>query len=158
MKLLKKRGYTGTVRKIVTDDKTEVLGIVGTFEDLMDLGIVEQVTNYSWDTWCCIPGPGRIAPWNGIGAPREEALPKLHYRERLIQLDGGVNGDAVGHRHPTQRKYLGGSEQEPCYRLQDIGPGLSCPQFFHPFPQMLDSGCTKHDTQGSPHNQSGSGD
>ena len=85
-------------------------------------------------------------------------LGKLHYRERLIQLDGGVNGDAVGHRHPTQRKYLGGSEQEPCYRLQDIGPGLSCPQFFHPFPQMPDSGRTEHDTQGSPHNQSGSGD
>lgn len=47
MKLLKKQGYTGTVRKIVTDDKAEVLGIVGTFKDLMDLGIVEQVTNYS---------------------------------------------------------------------------------------------------------------
>ncbi len=74
MKFLQKRDYTGTVRKIVNDDKTEVLGIVGTFKDLMDLGIVEQVTNYSWDTWCCIPGPGRIENWNGIGATREEAI------------------------------------------------------------------------------------
>ena len=31
--------YTGTVRKIVTDDKTEVLGIVGTFKDLMEIGV-----------------------------------------------------------------------------------------------------------------------
>lgn len=74
MKFLKKRDYTGTVRKIVNDDKTEVLGIVGTFKDLMELGIVEEVTNYSWDTWCCIPGPGRIEIWNGIGATREEAI------------------------------------------------------------------------------------
>lgn len=83
MKLLKKRDYTGTVRKIVTDDKTEVLGIVGTFKDLMDLGIVEQVTNYSGDTWCCIPGPGRIETWNGIGATREEAIRKTLFGKKF---------------------------------------------------------------------------
>ena len=44
MKLLKKRDYTGTVRKIVNDDKTEVLGIVGTFKDLMEIGVVESAT------------------------------------------------------------------------------------------------------------------
>ena len=76
MKLLKKHDYTGTVRKIITDDKSEVLGIVGTFKDLMDLGIVEKVTNYSWDTWCCIPAPGRIDRFDGIGATREEAIQK----------------------------------------------------------------------------------
>lgn len=74
MKFLKKRDYTGTVRKIVNDNITEVLDIVGTFKDLMDLGIVEQVTNYSWDTWCCIPNPNQIEIWNGIGATREEAI------------------------------------------------------------------------------------
>lgn len=74
MKFLKKREYAGTVRKIVSDDKTEVLGIVGTFKDLMELGIVEQVTNYSWDTWCCIPDPGRIEAMDGIGATREDAI------------------------------------------------------------------------------------
>ena len=83
MKFLKKRDYTGTVRKIVNDDKTEVLGIVGTFKDLMDLGIVEQVTNYSWDTWCCIPGPGRIETWKGIGATREEAIRKAVFGKKF---------------------------------------------------------------------------
>lgn len=50
MKLLKKRDYTGTVRKIVNDDKTEVLGIVGTFKDLMEIGVVESVTDIPLDT------------------------------------------------------------------------------------------------------------
>lgn len=83
VKFLKKQGYTGTVRKIVTDDKAEVLGIVGTFKDLMDLGIVEQVTNYSWDTWCCIPEPGRIETWKGIGATREEAIRKALFGKKF---------------------------------------------------------------------------
>lgn len=83
MKFMKKRDYAGTVRKIVTDDKTEVLGIVGTFKDLMDLGIVEKVTNYSWDTWCCIPAPGRIDRFDGIGATREEAIQKAIFGKKL---------------------------------------------------------------------------
>lgn len=83
MKLLKKRDYAGTVRKIVNDDKTEMLGIVGTFEDLMAIGIVEEVTNYSWDTWCCIPFPGRINTWDGIGATREEAIQKAIFGKKL---------------------------------------------------------------------------
>ena len=83
MKFLKKRDYAGTVRKIVNDDKTEVLGIVGTFKDLMDLGIVEQVTNYSWDTWCCIPSPGRSETWKGIGATREEAIRKALFGKKF---------------------------------------------------------------------------
>ena len=83
MKLLKKHDYTGTVRKIITDDKSEVLGIVGTFKDLMDLGIVEKVTNYSWDTWCCIPAPGRIDRFDGVGATREEAIQKAIFGKKL---------------------------------------------------------------------------
>lgn len=83
MKFMKRRGYTETVRKIVTDDKTEVLGIVGTFKDLMELGIVEKVTNYSWNTWCCIPAPGRIDRFDGIGATREEAIQKAIFGKKL---------------------------------------------------------------------------
>ena len=83
MKFLKKRDYTGTVRKIVSDDKTEALGVVGTFKDLMELDIVEQVTNYSWDTLCCIPAPGRIETWNGIGATREEAIQKTIFGKKF---------------------------------------------------------------------------
>lgn len=75
MKLLKKRGYTGTVRKIVTDDKTKVLGIVGTFKDLMEIGVVESVTYISLDTWLCVPYPDRCFDGqNGMGATREEAI------------------------------------------------------------------------------------
>ena len=75
MKLLKKRGYTGTVRKIVTDDKSEMLGIVGTFKDLMEIGVVESVTDISLDTWLCIPHPDRCFDGqNGMGATREEAI------------------------------------------------------------------------------------
>ena len=75
MKLLKKRGYTGTVRKIVTNDKTEVLGTVGTFKDLMEIGVVESVTNISLDTWLCVPYPDRCFDGqNGMGATREEAI------------------------------------------------------------------------------------
>ena len=75
MKLLKKRGYTGTVRKIVTNDKTEVLGTVGTFKDLMEIGVVESVTNISSDTWLCVPYPDRCFDGqNGMGATREEAI------------------------------------------------------------------------------------
>lgn len=74
MKFLKKRGYDGTVRKIVSDDKTEVLGIVGTFKDLMELGVVEQVTNYSWDTWCCIATPpSGVISLSAGHHPRREA-------------------------------------------------------------------------------------
>lgn len=76
MRFTKKKGYEGTVRKVWNDDKTEVLGVVGTFKDLMELGIVESVTNYSRDTWICIPAPGRIDTWNGIGATRDEAIKK----------------------------------------------------------------------------------
>lgn len=83
MKFMKRRGYTETVRKIVTDDKTEVLGIVGTFKDLMELGIVEKVTNYSWNTWCCIPAPGRIDRFDGIGATREEAIKKAIFGKKI---------------------------------------------------------------------------
>ena len=75
MKKKKKRGYTGTVRKIVTNDKTEVLGTVGTFKDLMEIGVVESVTNISLDTWLCVPYPDRCFDGqNGMGATREEAI------------------------------------------------------------------------------------
>ncbi len=79
MRFMKKRGYNGTVRKIVSDDSSTVFGVVGTFQDLMDLGIVEQVTGCSPDTWCCLPAPtpGRLdRPSGEIGATRDEAVKK----------------------------------------------------------------------------------
>lgn len=83
MKFMKKSDYAGTVRKIVSDDRGEVLGVLGTFKDLMELGIVEDVTEYSYDTWCCIPDPGRIERWDGIGATRKEAVRKAIFGRKL---------------------------------------------------------------------------
>ena len=74
MKLLKRKGYTGTICKIVTDDKTEVLGVVGTIADLLKEDILEHCTQYSYDTWMCIVAPGRVDRWNGFGATRSEAI------------------------------------------------------------------------------------
>ena len=85
VKFMKKRGYTGTVRKIMNDDGNEVLGVVGTFKDLMEMGIVEKVTQYSFDTWCCIPGgSGRIECWTGIGSTREEAVKNTRFGKKMF--------------------------------------------------------------------------
>lgn len=85
MKFLKKRGYTGTVRTITNDDQNERLGVVGTYKDLMELGIVEKVTQYSFDTWCCIPGGSGIAEcWRGIGATREEAVKNTLFGKKMF--------------------------------------------------------------------------
>lgn len=53
MKFLKKKGYEGTLRKIADDDKTKVLGVVGTVGDL----IAESVLEYCdapLDSWGCV--------------------------------------------------------------------------------------------------------
>ena len=53
MKFLKKHNYEGTLRKITDDNKTGVLGIVGTVEDL----IKERVLDYCdapRESWCCV--------------------------------------------------------------------------------------------------------
>ena len=42
MKLLKKHGYEGSIRKVANDEKTKVLGIIGTVEDL----VAEHVFDY----------------------------------------------------------------------------------------------------------------
>ncbi len=83
MKLMKPKGYNGTVRSILNDEKSEVLGVVGTFADLLKAQIVEKVTGYSFDTWCCIPAPCRIESWNGIGATREEAISNCIFGKKL---------------------------------------------------------------------------
>ena len=35
MKLTKKKGYEGTIRKVLNDEKTKVIGVVGTVRDLL---------------------------------------------------------------------------------------------------------------------------
>ncbi len=80
MKFMKKRGYNGTVRKIVSDDSSKVLGVVGTLQDLMELGIVEPGPGWggSPDTWCCLLPPtlgeSLDRPLGWVGATRDEAV------------------------------------------------------------------------------------
>lgn len=83
MKLTKKKNDDSTLRRIWNDEKTEILGVVGTFKDLLAAGIVEKVTQYSFDTWCCIPAPGRIERWDGIGATREQAINNAIFGRKL---------------------------------------------------------------------------
>lgn len=53
MKLLKKKNYEGTLRKVVDDEKTRVLGVVGTVDDLLE----EKVLDYCdapRGMWACV--------------------------------------------------------------------------------------------------------
>lgn len=74
MVLTKKKGDNSTLRKIWNDDRSECIGVVGTFTDLLTAGIVERVTEYSLDTWCCLPLRKNPEQWGGIGATREQAI------------------------------------------------------------------------------------
>ncbi|MBE5807093.1 MAG: hypothetical protein E7317_02000 [Clostridiales bacterium] len=80
MKYTTKKGYTGTIRKIWTDDKSKVLGVVGEIGDLLKEGILESCTQYSHDTWMCIP----VADFDtaaGFGATRDEAVRNAIFRK-----------------------------------------------------------------------------
>ena len=73
MKLLKKKNYSRTIRKVTDDDKTKVLAVVGTIGDLLAEGILESCTQYSFDTWMCVPVSG-YDKCAGFGATRDEAI------------------------------------------------------------------------------------
>ena len=81
MKFTTRKDYTGTIRKIWTDDKSKVLGIVGEIGDLLKEGILESYGGqYSFDTWMCIP----VADFDtvtGFGATREEAVRNANFRK-----------------------------------------------------------------------------
>lgn len=70
MVLTKKKGDNSTLRKIWNDDRSECMGVVGTFEDLLAAGIVEQVTEYSLDTWCCLPLRNDPERWAVLEQPK----------------------------------------------------------------------------------------
>ncbi len=72
-KFTKKKDYEGTLRKVWTDDKSRCLGLVGTVSELLEVGVLESCTNYSRDTWCCIPTVG-YDTGVGFGASRDEAI------------------------------------------------------------------------------------
>lgn len=75
MKFLKKRDYSGSIRKVCSDDKEVCFGAVGTVGDLLQEGILEYA-DYSSETWAFIPAPGIIQK-PCFGATREAALENL---------------------------------------------------------------------------------
>ncbi len=54
MRFTKKRDYTGTVRKVWNDGKTECYGVVGTVEDMLKEGILEYC-DAPVGTWAFLP-------------------------------------------------------------------------------------------------------
>lgn len=70
MRFLKRKGFEETtIRKVANDEKTEVVGIVGTVGDLLKVGILEYC-DYERTAWCYIPKHGNNARF---GNTREEA-------------------------------------------------------------------------------------
>lgn len=78
MKLMKKRGYEGSLRKVWSDDKEVCFGVVGTVGDLLKDGILEYC-DYSPETWMFIPAPGVIQEprFGETRAVALENLPKM---------------------------------------------------------------------------------
>lgn len=75
MKMLKSNKYPESIRKIVNDERTKVLAIVGEIKDLMEVGLIEPKSRiqFSGDTWMCIPAEGFYKN-TGIGRNRDEAV------------------------------------------------------------------------------------
>lgn len=78
-KLTRKKDDTSTIRKVWTEDKTRLLGVVGQFKDFEALGIIEQREGGSPELWVCLPHPERIGTKDGIGETREEAIHAAHF-------------------------------------------------------------------------------
>lgn len=69
MKYLKKKGDETTIRKVTSDDKAIVLGVVGTTGDLLAAGVLEYC-DLNNDAWCFIKKNGVAR----FGATRDEAV------------------------------------------------------------------------------------
>lgn len=75
MKLTKKKDYEGTIRKVWTDDKSCVLGIVGRIDELLEVRALEffEGPHDPRSTWMCIPVSGEESCC-GIGITRGIAI------------------------------------------------------------------------------------
>lgn len=72
MKFMKRKDYADTtLRKVVNDEKTEVLGIVGTVGDMLKTGLLEWC-DYDRGLWLFIPKTGSGLK-DHFGHTREEA-------------------------------------------------------------------------------------
>ena len=80
MILRKRKNDNSSIRKVLNKEKTKVLAIVGTIQDLMDANLVSITPGkeqYSRDTYMCIPNTGLgHETWGGFGSTAEEAVNK----------------------------------------------------------------------------------
>lgn len=75
MRFTNRKGNTGTIRKVWSDDKQISFGLVGTVGDFLEAKILTYA-DYQAETWAFIPGPGSTQKaW--FGATREEALANI---------------------------------------------------------------------------------
>ena len=58
MRYLKKKNYEGSIRKVVSDDKTNIYGVFGTVGDLLSEGILTYC-DYERDVWAYIERGGK---------------------------------------------------------------------------------------------------
>lgn len=71
MILTKKKNYTGTIRKVWDDDKTRVLGLLGTVADLLSEGVFDECdVNPEW--WAGIHNDDDLR--TVFGRTREELI------------------------------------------------------------------------------------
>lgn len=72
MKFLKRKEFENTtIRKVVNDEKTEVLGVVGTVGDMLKVGLLEYC-DFDRDVWCFLSKKGSGMN-DRFGHTREEA-------------------------------------------------------------------------------------
>lgn len=78
MKICKIKNQNNTLRMVVTDDKSSVIGIVGTINDLIENSLISVTAGkeqYSRDTYMCIPNDG-FQTITGFGETVKEAVEK----------------------------------------------------------------------------------
>ena len=72
MKFITRKGHEDTtIRKVVNDDKTKVIGVVGTVGDMLKVGLLEWC-EYDINLWCFLSAPGSALK-DRFGKTREEA-------------------------------------------------------------------------------------
>lgn len=78
MKYTKKKNYEGSIRKVLTNDKSFCYGIVGTVKDLLQENILTYC-DYDSDTYCFIGANNNYK--NMFGHSKEEATKHLEVFE-----------------------------------------------------------------------------
>ena len=80
MKYTKRKDYDGSIRKVWSNDKEVMFGIVGTVGDFLKEGVLEYC-DAAEQTWCFFPSWG-ITTKAHFGKTREEAIGDITTAQR----------------------------------------------------------------------------